>query len=120
VDKKIKNSYLSKKMSTDKNYCLFFIVFIISLVIILLLQNKKFVLFCKKQVVKEPICIKKIPEILGETSTSQIDLASPPVKEKCMNLHAELPCLGVKPLERMPNMSCGVMNDSAVKLNYDT
>lgn len=110
-------------MSTDKKYFLFFIVLIIPLAIFVLLQNKDFVLFCKK-VVKEPICIKKIPEVLEPSSTSLINLSSSPsvvpVEEKCMLLHADVPCLGVKPDALMPKMSCGEMNDSAVKLNYDT
>jgi len=108
-------------MSTDKNYYFVFIVFFIIVAVIVLLNNKKFLRFCKLQEVKEPICIKKVPEIL-QTSTEQLLTSSPvvPVKEECMLLHAEVPCFGVKINETMPKMSCGEMHESAVRVNYDT
>jgi hypothetical protein len=77
---------------------------------------------------KEKYCFKKHPaEITNQlvpNSSSSTNYPQPILNQDCKDpivLTVDLPCLGVKPGDEMPQMSCGEMHfDTAVQLLYDS
>lgn len=78
--------------------------------------------YCFKKSEKAPIALET------NSSTSTTFSSSPVIiekKEKCSDrdriiLKVESPCLGVKPGDDMPKMSCGEMHfDTAVQVKYN-